>query len=333
MLSWYLSESPGRYTFGEVPDPVPGPGEVRIAVRASALNHMDLWLTTGLPKPPSLPHVPGNDVAGVVESLGEGVTTWSVGDEVVVNTALVPAAALERGVDAVLDPAMRLLGEHCWGGHGEFCVVPAHQLAAKPPGRSWAEVASYPVCGTTAWRLFRRAGLRPDESVLITGIGGGVATAAFSLALHLGCEVFVTSRDESKRRRALELGASGAFDSEEPYPVTVDVVVDSIGPATWDHAFRTLRHGGRMLVCGGTSGPKVELNLPRLFFKQLDILGASCGSQVEFEHMTRLVDEGLPVVVDEVLPLAEYPRALDRLREARQLGKLVLEHPVGPSGA
>jgi NADPH:quinone reductase-like Zn-dependent oxidoreductase len=194
-------------------------------------------------------------------------------------------------------------------------------------------VASYPVCGTTAWRLFRRAGLRPDESVLITGIGGGVATAAFSLALHLGCEVFVTSRDESKRRRALELGASGAFDSEEPYPVTVDVVVDSIGPATWDHAFRTLRHGGRMLVCGGTSGPKVELNLPRLFFKQLDVLGASCGSQVEFEHVTRLVDEGLPVVVDEVVPLEEYPRALDRLREARQLGKLVLEHPVRPIGA
>ncbi|MBM3662184.1 MAG: zinc-binding dehydrogenase [Actinobacteria bacterium] len=327
MRAWYLSESPGQYSIGEVTDPLPGPDEVRIAVRASALNHMDLWLTTGMPKPPRFPHVPGNDVAGVVESLGEGVTTWSLGDEVVVNTALVPDAALSRGVNSVLDPGMRLLGEHCWGGHGEFCVVPAHQLCAKPPERSWAEVASYPVCTTTAWRLFRRADLQAGESVLVTGIGGGVATAAFSLAQHLGCEVYVTSRDESKRQRAIELGAAGAFDSSGPYPVTVDVVVDSIGPAVWDNAFRTLRHGGRMLVCGGTSGPKVELNLPRLFFKQLDVIGASCGSQVEFEHVSGLVADGLPVIVDEVIPLAEYPRALDRLREARQLGKIVLEHP------
>ncbi|MFZ4518893.1 MAG: zinc-binding dehydrogenase [Microthrixaceae bacterium] len=327
MRAWHLDESPGQYVDGEVPDPVAGPGEVRVAVKASALNHMDLWLTTGLPKPPAFPHVPGNDVAGVVETVGEGVTDWQVGDEVVINTAVVPAAALTRGVDSVLDPAMQLLGEHCWGGHGEFCVVPAHQLARKPAGRSWAEVAAYPVCSTTAWRLLRRARIQAGDTVLVTGIGGGVATAAMMLALHLGARVFVTSRDEEKRRRALELGAEGAFDSEEPYPVTVDIVVDSIGPATWEHAIRTLRHGGRMCVCGGTSGPKVQLNLPRLFFKQLDVIGASCGSQEEFDHVTDLVADGLPVVIDEILPLSEYPRALDRLRTAAQLGKVVLEHP------
>lgn len=327
MQAWHLLESPGQYVWGEVPDPVAGPGEVRIAVRASALNHMDLWLTTGLPKPPAFPHVSGNDVAGVIETVGEGVTQWQVGDEVVVNTALVPAAALERGLDSVLDPGMKLLGEQTWGGHGEFCVVGAHQVERKPPHRSWAEVASYPVCSTTAWRLLRRARIAEGDTVLITGIGGGVAAAAMEISLHLGARVFVTSRDESKRARAIELGAEGAFDSKGPYPITADIVVDSVGPATWEYSMRTLRNGGRMCVCGGTSGPKVELNLPRLFFKQLDVIGASCGSQEEFRYVTDLMASGLPAVIDEILPLSEYPRAMDRLRAATQLGKIVLEHP------
>jgi NADPH:quinone reductase-like Zn-dependent oxidoreductase len=183
------------------------------------------------------------------------------------------------------------------------------------------------VCGTTAWRLLRRANLKAGDTVLVTGIGGGVATAAMMIAIHLGARVFVTSRDEEKRSRAVELGARDAFDSEEPYPVTADIVVDSIGPATWEFSMRTLRNGGRMCVCGGTSGPKVSLNLPRLFFKQLDIIGASCGSQAEFEYVTDLVADGLPLVIDEILPLSEYPRALARLQTASQLGKIVLEHP------
>lgn len=333
MLAWHLSEgSPDTYVWGEVPDPEPGPGEVRVRVRASALNHMDLWLTKGLPKPPRLPHVPGNDVAGVVEAVGPGVTAWTEGDEVVVNTALVPVEALERGVDSVLHPDLKLVGEQCWGGHGELCVVPAHNLEAKPPGRSWAEVAAYPTCATTAWRLLRRAQLEPGQTVLVTGIGGGVATAAMSLAMHMGARVFVTSRDADKRARAVESGAEGAFDSGAPYPITADVVVDSIGPATWDHAVRTLRNGGRMCVCGGTSGSKVELDLPRLFWKQLDIIGASCGSQEEFRHVTDLVAAGMPVILDDVAPLDEYPAALERLRSSTQLGKIVLDH--GPtSGA
>jgi NADPH:quinone reductase-like Zn-dependent oxidoreductase len=326
MDAWLLRESPGEYEWGSVPDPIVEPDQVRVRVKASAINHMDLWLTTGMPKPPAYPHVPGNDVAGVVESVGEEVTDWEVGDEVVVNTALVPAEALKRGIDSVLHPQMRLLGEHTWGGHGEFCVVPAHQLARKPENRSWAEVASYPVCLTTAWRLLRRARIESGDTVLITGIGGGVATAAMMLAIHMGASVFVTSRDEEKRQRAIRLGAEGAFESNEPYPITADIVVDSIGPATWDYSLRTLRHGGRMCVCGGTTGPKVELNLPRLFFKQLDIIGASCGSQEEFQHVTDLLAEGLPVVLDEILPLSEYPRAIARMRRGDQFGKVVLEH-------
>lgn len=311
-----------------MPTPEPGPGEVRVEVRASALNHMDLWLTTGLPKPPALPHVAGTDVAGVVESVGDGVDAWRAGDEVVVNMAIVPERALERGIDSVLDPDVKILGEHCWGGHGQYCVVPAHQLERRPEGRSWVEAASYPVAATTAWRLLRRARLEPGETVLVTGIGGGVATAAMMIALHHGARVFVTSRDEAKRERAIELGAEDAFDSADPYPVTTDIVVDSIGPATWEYAVRTLRSGGRMCVCGGTSGQSVELNLPRLFFKQLDVIGGTCGSQEEFRYVTELMAGGLEVVIDEVFSLADYPIALERLREQTQVGKLVIDHTL-----
>lgn len=326
MRAWFLDSPSGSYRWGEVPDPPVGPDEVSIRVRASALNHMDLWLRDGLPEPPVYPHVPGNDVAGVIEAVGQDVDGWSPGDEVVVNPALVPRSALSRGPDSVLDPAMTMLGEGCWGGHGELCVVPAHQLVGKPVGRSWTEAAAYPVCASTAWRLLRRADIRPHSTVLVTGIGGGVATAAMTLALHFGATVFVTSRDREKREQAVELGAAGAFRSDEPYPVAADIVVDSIGPATWDHAFDSLRRGGRMCVCGGTSGPKVELNLPRLFFRQLEVIGASGSSQEEFQHVTDLVADGLQVIVDEVVPLAEYPRALERLRSSRQLGKIVIEH-------
>lgn len=326
MHAWFLNESPGGYEWGEVATPPVGPGDVAVRVMASALNHMDHWLTVGLPSPPSFPHVPGNDAAGIVEVVGSAVVAWSPGDEVVINPAVVPASALARGDDSVLDPGISPLGEMRWGGHGELCVVPAHQLVARPPGRSWAECAAYPVCYSTAWRLLRRAGLTAGDTVLVTGIGGGVAAAALMLARHLGARVFVTSRDEAKREAAVALGAEAAFPSEGPYPVTADIVVDSIGPATWDAAFASLRRGGRLCVCGGTSGRTVSLDLPRLFFRQIDIIGSSFSSQREFEHVTSLVADGMPVVVDEVVALADYPAALERLRSARQLGKIVLDH-------
>ncbi len=328
MRAWYLDEALDGYRWGEVPDPTVGPGDARIRVRASALNHMDLWLTRGLPRPKSFPHVPGNDVAGVVEEVGEEVTDWAPGDEVVVNPAVVPATALARGDDSVLDLGMQMLGEHRWGGHGEHCVVPAHQLVRRPAGRAWSELAAYPVCASTAWRLYRRAGLGPGDTVLVTGIGGGVATAGMTLAQHLGARVFVTSRSETKRDRAVALGAEGAFPSAGPYPITTDVVLDSIGPATWDVAFESLRRGGTMCVCGGTSGRTVELALPRLFFKQLDVIGGSGASQSEFQQVTDMVGDGMTVVIDEVVPLSEYPAALERLRRGDQLGKIVLEHPA-----
>ncbi|HEX8804717.1 MAG TPA: zinc-binding dehydrogenase [Acidimicrobiales bacterium] len=326
MRAWILDESPGSYREGEVDDPPVGPGDVRVRPVASALNHMDLWVTRGLPRPP-LPHVPGCDVAGVVESVGEGVDHVAVGDEVVVDPAVSPlAAVIEHGVDSPLGPGFQIVGEHRWGGHADLVVVPDRNVVPRPAGRTWEACAAYPLATLTAWRMLRRARLAAGETVLVVGIGGGVSTAALALARHAGAVVHVTSRDAAKRARALELGAVGAHDSAGDWPVRADVVVESVGPATWDRSVRALKPGGRLVVCGGTSGGTVQLDLPRLFFKQIEVIGSTMGSYPEFAHVTRLVDQGLDVHVDEVLRRSDYPRALERLRQGAQLGKIVLRH-------
>jgi len=325
--AWILDESPGGYRFGAIDDPVVGLGDVRVRPVASAINHMDLWLTRGMPRPP-LPHVPGCDVAGIVDAVGEGVGHVAPGDEVVVNPAVAPLeAVVEHGIDSPLGAGFEIVGEHRWGGHGELLVVPGRNVVARPAGRSWEECAAYPLATLTAWRMLRRAALTSGESVLVVGVGGGVSTAALALAARLGAVVYATSRDQTKRKQAIALGAVDAFASDADWPVQVDVVVESVGPATWDRSVKALRPGGRLVVCGGTSGQTVELSLPRLFFKQIEIIGSTMGSYPEFAHVTRLVAQGLPVTVDEVFDLADYPAALERLRQGAQLGKIVLRHP------
>jgi len=325
--AWILDESPGTYRDGEIDDPPVGRDDVAVRPVASALNHMDLWVTRGLPRP-ALPHVPGCDVAGVVASVGAGVTHVAVGDEVVVNPAVSPLeAVVALGVDSPLGRGFQIVGEQRWGGHADLVVVPGRNVVPRPAGRSWEECAAYPLATLTAWRMLRRARVTAGESVLIVGIGGGVSAAALALCLRLGATVYATSRDVTKRRRAVEAGAADAFDSEGDWPVTVDVVVESVGPATWDRSVSALRPGGRLVVCGGTSGPTVEVNLPRLFFKQIEIIGSTMGSYPEFDQVSRLVETGLPVQVDEVFDRSEYPAALERLRRGEQLGKIVLRHP------
>jgi NADPH:quinone reductase-like Zn-dependent oxidoreductase len=324
--AWILDESPGTYRFGAIDTPVPATGEVAVRPVASALNHMDLWLTRGRPRP-TLPHVPGCDVAGVVEVVGEGVDGWALGDEVVVNPAVAPVAAIVAlGDDAPLGRGFQILGEQRWGGHAERVVVPARNLVARPPRRTWAECAAYPLATLTAWRMLKRARLAAGERCLIVGIGGGVSTAALHLAVRMGAEVHVTSRDAAKRDAARQLGAAGAYDSGEDWPIRAHVVVESVGPATWERSIRALEAGGRLVVCGGTSGQKVELDLPRLFFKQIEVIGSTMGGYGEFAEVTRLVEQGLPVSIDSTLDLDAYPKALERLDAGAQLGKVVLTH-------
>jgi zinc-binding alcohol dehydrogenase/oxidoreductase len=326
MHAWILDESPGPYRRGELADPAVGPDDVRVRPVASALNHMDLWVTRGKPRP-RLPHVPGCDVAGVVEAVGSAVSGVAVGDEVVLNPAVSPLEqVVAHGDDAPMYPGFQILGEQRWGGHADLVVVPARNVVPRPVGRSWAECAAFPLATLTAYRMLRRARLRAGESVLVVGIGGGVSAAALALARWMGAVVYVTSRDEAKRRRAIELGAADAFESDADWPVRCEVVVESVGPATWDRSIKALAPGGRLVVCGGTSGPTVELNLPRLFFKQHEIIGSTMGGYGEFAEVVRLVEQGLPIAVDTELGLAAYPDALARLEAGDQLGKIVLAH-------
>jgi NADPH:quinone reductase-like Zn-dependent oxidoreductase len=326
--AWILDESPGSYRWGTIDLPDLAADEVRIKVVASALNHMDLWVTRGLPRPP-LPHVPGCDVAGVVDAVGDAVTSVAAGEEVVVNPGVSPVEdIIALGNDSPMGPGFHIFGEHSWGGHATFAVAPARNVVARPASRSWEECAAYPLASLTAYRMLRRARLQAGQTVLVVGIGSGVSCAALAIARHLGAEVVATSRSDAKRHAALEMGAARAIDSgDERWGVQADVVVESVGPATWDKSLRSLKPGGRLVVCGGTSGAAVEVNLPRLFFKQHEIIGSSMGSYLEFGELTRLVDAGLAVAVDDVFDLADYPEALHHLDAGEQLGKLVLRHP------
>jgi NADPH:quinone reductase-like Zn-dependent oxidoreductase len=324
--AWILDKSPGQYRYGELPDPEVRDGEVAVRPVTSALNHMDLWLTRARPRP-RLPHVPGCDVAGVVAAVAEGVSGWSVGDEVVVNPAVAPIeAVVALGDDSPLGRGFQILGEQRWGGHAGLVVVPARNVVPRPAGRSWEECAAYPLATLTAFRMLRRARLAAGERCLIVGVGGGVSTAALHLAVLMGAEVHVTSRQAHKRDAALALGAVAAYDSGEDWPVKAEVVVESVGPATWERSVRALVPGGRLVVCGGTSGQTVELDLPRLFFKQIEVIGSTMGGYGEFAAVTRLIEQGLPVSVDGVVDRSEYPAALARLEAGDQLGKLVLRH-------
>ena len=327
MQAWILDESPGAYRWGSIDLPALAADDVEIHVVASALNHMDLWVTRGAPKPP-LPHVPGCDVAGVVSAIGSAVTTVAVGDEVVVNPGVSPVAEIEEwGNDSPMGPGFMIYGEHCWGGHAETAIAPERNVRKRPATRSWAECAAFPLAYLTAYRMLRRARLKSGDTLLVVGIGSGVSCAALALGTMMGARVEVTSRSEQKRSQALGMGAAAAHDSTAAkWPVEADVVVESVGPATWDQSVRALKPGGRMVVCGSTSGPKVELVLPRLFFKQFEIIGSTMGSYQEFDEVLALVDRGLPVTVDDQYPLADYEAALARLEQGEQLGKIVLNH-------
>ncbi len=327
MQAWILDESPGSYRLGDIEPPLLGADDVRIRVVASALNHMDLWVTRGLPRPP-LPHVPGCDAAGVVHEVGAAVTSVAVGDEVVVNPGVSPAdEVVAWGNDSPMAPGFAIYGEHTWGGHCTFATAPARNVRPRPAGRTWAECAAYPLAYLTAYRMLRRARVRAGETVLVVGIGSGVSCAALAIARHMGCRVVATSRSEAKRIEAQAMGAEEVFDSaDQRWPVEAHVVIESVGPATWEQSVHSLRPGGRLVVCGGTSGPKVELNLPRLFFKQYEIIGSTMGSYEEFDEITALVAQGVDVHVDRTYRLEEYVDALARLEQGRQLGKIVLLH-------
>lgn len=332
MEAWILGESPGEYRWGQIESPALADDEVRVRIVASALNHMDLWMPRAMPRPP-LPHVPGCDAAGIVEAVGASVAHVVVGDEVVINPGISPIEEIVAlGNNSPLGSGFEIFGEHVWGGHGTHAHVVGRNVVARPANRSWIECAAYPIAYLTAYRMLKRARLAVGETVLVVGIGSGVSCAALAIALHSGADVVVTSRSEAKREQALGMGASAAFDSaDRQWPVQADVVVESVGPATFQQSMKSLKPGGRLVICGSTSGPTAEISVPRLFYKQWEFIGSTMGSYEEFAEVTRLVAAGLPVTVDQTFALADYELALKRLESSEQLGKIVLEHPLPSS--
>jgi zinc-binding alcohol dehydrogenase/oxidoreductase len=308
----------------EAPDPEPGPGEVLVRLRASALNHLDVWIRKGLPSVPK-PRILGADGAGVVEALGDGVSGLELGERVVLN----PGIEVGGG-------RIHVIGEHGDGTNAELIAVPAANVHPIPDGLSFEEAAAFPLVFETAYRmLVTRAGLREGEWVLAWGVGGGVSTAALAIAKALGAHVLVTSSSEVKLERARELGADATVNhatgdvkaavQEATDGHGIDVVVESVGEATWATSLQVAAPGGRITVCGATSGPNPPAALHRIWWKQLSILGSTMGTGEDFAGAYELVASGraLPVV-DSVLPLEEIRAAHERLEAGEQLGKIVL---------
>ncbi len=308
----------------EAPDPVAGPGEVLVRVRASALNHLDVWIRKGLPSVPK-PRILGADGAGLVEALGDGVSGFEPGDRVVINP----------GVEAD-DGTIHVIGEHGDGTNAELIAVPATNVHPIPDGLSFAEAAAFPLVFETAYRmLVTRAALREGEWVFLWGIGSGVSTAGLQIAKALGARTIVTSSSDAKLERARELGADIAVNhatgdvkaavKEATGGRGADVVVEHVGEATWRTSLDIAAREGRIAVCGATTGPNPPAALHRIWWKQLTILGSTMGTRADFQGAYELIASGRArPVVDHVFPLEQIRAAHERLEAGEQLGKIVL---------
>lgn len=327
----------------DVPDPgPPGPHDVRVAIRAAALNHLDLFVVQGLPGADyRFPHILGADGAGEVAAVGAAVTRVRPSDRVLINPGISDyTCEYCRVGEHSLCVNYRLLGEHLPGTMAEYVTVPEANVAPLPvldPPLSWAEAAAFSLVTLTAWRMVvTRAQVKPGETVLVWGVGGGVSLTAMRIAKLRGAKVIVTSSSDAKLQEARRLGADVTLNhrtqkvAQEVRALTdkrgVDVVVENVGEATWDDSLRCLARGGRLVTCGATTGPKVTLDLRRLFWHHWSILGSTMGNAAEYSGVVRLLGQGhLRPIVDRVYPLVQARTAYERLEKGEQLGKVVVE--------
>jgi len=302
---------------GEMPQPDPPPGWAVVDVKSAALNQHDLWSLRGVGLTEErLPMILGCDAAGLDAE----------GNEVVVYPVI--SDPDWRG-DETLDPRRSLLSERHPGTLAEQVAVPARNLVPKPPELSFEEAACLPTAWLTAYRmLFAKARAQPGSTVLVQGAGGGVSTALVMLGKAAGLRVWVTSRSDEKRARALELGADQAFETGARVPERVDAVMETVGAATWAHSVRSLKDGGVLVVSGATTGNSPGAELQHVFFRQLSVLGSTMGTRDEFERLLRfLVDTGVRPPVHEVVPLSEARRGFEALLGGDVVGKVVLTPP------
>jgi NADPH:quinone reductase-like Zn-dependent oxidoreductase len=315
------------------------PTDVRVRVHTAALNHLDLWTVGGLPgitiKPP---WVLGADGAGVVDDVGEAVTSVRVGDRVFINGGI-SCRTCEYCLAGENPSCVRfgILGEHLPGTFAEYVVVPEPNVRTIPNDAKWDEAAAYPLVTLTAWRaMMTRARVHASDRVLIWGIGGGVALAALRICKLAGAHVTVTSSSDDKLSRARELGADDTLRHDQievgkeirarTGKRGVDVVLDSVGEKTWTQSLIALGKLGRLVTCGGTSGPNLVTDVRRLFWNQWTIMGSTMGNDAEFDAITAAFRDGrLKPVVDKVYPLEQGRDAFERLEHGGQFGKIVLQ--------
>jgi NADPH:quinone reductase-like Zn-dependent oxidoreductase len=341
VILYHHHGGPEVLEYTDYPTPQPGPGEVLVHLHAAALNHVDLWTRNGWPGIKlKYPHIPGSDGAGEVAALGEGVTTWEVGQRVAINNNI--SCGICDYCLAGQDNMCRkwhLLGETIHGTNAEYVAVPAANLVALPDGFDFHAAAAASLVYHTAWHsLITRANLRPGERVLIVGASGGVNTASIQIAKLAGATVYVVGAGREKLALAESLGADFLIDrtvdedwSRTIYKMTnkdgVDVVVDNVG-TTYPLSFRAARKGGRILTVGNTGGPKFEIDNRYIFGKQLSLIGSTMGTKKDFTEVMGLIFAGkLHAVIDKTFPMAEVRAAHERLEKGEQLGKITLSIP------
>jgi len=321
--------------------PIPAlrsPTDVRVRMHAVALNHLDLFVLAGLPgvtlRPPWIVCADG---AGTIDVVGSDVRALAPGDRVLINGGISDRSCpFCLAGEQSLCEHYQLLGEHLPGTAAEYVVLPAANVRVVPAGISWEVAAAFPLVTLTAWRMIvTRARVQPGETVLIWGIGGGVAIAALQIAKRLGARVWVTSSSDAKLARARTLGADETFNHatvdiareirDRTSKRGVNVVVDDVGEATWERSLRVLGKAGRLVTCGATSGPMVQTDVRRLFWNQWTIMGSTMGNDREFDAVVHALGEGaLEPPIDKVYRLEDARAAYERLAHAEQFGKIVL---------
>jgi NADPH:quinone reductase-like Zn-dependent oxidoreductase len=320
-----------------VPKPEPAAGEAVVRVHAASLNHLDVWVRKGGRFNLPMPHVLGSDAAGVVEALGPDVHSPQVGDEVVLNPGLSCGVCefCRRGEQSECE-SFAIMGASRPGAFAEYVAAPAVNWLPKPAHLSFEEAAALPLAHVTAWRmLMTRAALRPGETVLIHGIGGGVALAALQLSKLTGAQVIVTSSSQEKLDRACQMGADHAINYKEQDVVAVvgefthgrgaDVIVDTVGAATWPLDLGAARRGGRIVLCGVTTGAEAPANLRTIYWNQLQVFGSVLGSHEDFRLMLRAVEATeMKPVISCVEPLDRAREAMTLMEQGAQFGKIVL---------
>ena len=323
----------------DVPVPVPGAGEVLLAVRACGLNQVDLLTRDGqTPQTPPMPHISGTEVAGDVVAVGPGVSQWKAGDRVVVDPILsCGECSFCRTGATNMCLRGRVFGVQTPGGYAEYTVAPASQLIALPKSLSYAEAAAVAVTGPTAWHMLcRRANIRIGEDVLIIAAGSGIGVLGMQIAATAGARVIATAGSDDKVRQALDVGAQFAVNHRDPsWPEQVrkwtggrgvDVVFEHVGQATWEGSLRALARGGRLVTCGGHSGFSVNINLWHLFVKEHTLIGSFAGARQDFLDIMRLVEQHkVKPVIQEVFALQDIPRAQALLDSRQVFGKLLID--------